>query len=391
MSIIVLDDKTIVSNDKSYFVVWRTKAGHPIPIFGRGEKHWTRGQTAGYNKSELEKEQKRKGLISNWVTTASSQLTTAEKTGDKAKIREAKDYLDKAKKKQTTNNKKVADLEARVKSDEKAGIVVKPKPPISKPKEPVTKPIVKPIKKEDAKEKMLREGKIVESTPIGMGVTNPTLVTFEDGSQGVFKPPAQLGTRFGVPPSNTPKNEVAAYELDKALGLNIVPPTVSRDFQGQRGSMQRFVPGHKTAEEHSGKIDRNGFEKMRALDVLTWSMDRHDGNYLVSKGGKVKAIDNGLSLPPKVKRGKTMYSPDTEIMNVPRGKTLNYDSRSKIPPNIMTGLRGLTDTKIKQALLSSGNTSGKVFSGIKKRRDILLDVGQFPSVASMNSNMEGWF
>lgn len=166
MQVVIQKDKIISFSGKSSFVVWRQKGGRPIPIFGRGEKHWTRGQTAGYNKSELEKEQKRKGLISNWVTTASTQLTTAEKTGDKVKIREAKDYLDKAKKKQTTNNKKVADLEVRVKSDEKAGIVVKPKPPISKP-------IVKPIKKEDAEGKMLREGKIVESTPMGAGPTCP--------------------------------------------------------------------------------------------------------------------------------------------------------------------------------------------------------------------------
>lgn len=344
MSTIVLDNKIIFSNDKSYYVLWRQKGGIPIPV-GKGSR-FTPVQRTKHNRTKIaELKRKRAGADEEGRSKIDKEIASREKHIKAVKAVEKKTEIER-------------------------------KPPTKTAAE---------------EEKMLSEGKIVESTPIGMGVTNPTLVTFEDGSQGVFKPSAELGRNFGVPPSNMPKNEVAAYELDKALGFNIVPPTVSRDFQGERGSMQRFVRGHKTAEEHSGKIDRDGFQKMRALDTLTWNMDRHDGNYLVSKGGRVKAIDNGFSLPPEVKRGATMFSPGTAIMNAPKGKTLNYSDTNKIPSNIMTGLKGLTDTKIKQALVSSGNKSTKVFLGIKKRRDILLGANEFPSVAAMNSNMEGWF
>jgi hypothetical protein len=35
--------------------------------------------------------------------------------------------------------------------------------------------------------------------------------------------------------------EIAAYRLDKHLGLNMVPPTVERMFRGKRGSLQLWV------------------------------------------------------------------------------------------------------------------------------------------------------
>ena len=42
------------------------------------------------------------------------------------------------------------------------------------------------------------------------------------------------------------KHEVAAYELDKLLGLGMLPPTVARQIDGQRGSVQLWVEGVMT-------------------------------------------------------------------------------------------------------------------------------------------------
>ena len=46
--------------------------------------------------------------------------------------------------------------------------------------------------------------------------------------------------------SDSWKNEVAAYELDKLLGTRLVPPTVERTISGSKGSLQMWVEGVMT-------------------------------------------------------------------------------------------------------------------------------------------------
>ncbi len=52
---------------------------------------------------------------------------------------------------------------------------------------------------------------------------------------GIWKP-VQKGRRNGLWESH--QAEVAAYELDKLLVLDMVPPTLIREIRGQKGSLQ---------------------------------------------------------------------------------------------------------------------------------------------------------
>lgn len=74
------------------------------------------------------------------------------------------------------------------------------------------------------------------------GRTMPWKITLDDGKikmQGMFK---CVHAPWPDPMVDSYKYELAAYELSKLLGLEIIPPTVEREIEGTRGSLQCFIP-----------------------------------------------------------------------------------------------------------------------------------------------------
>ena len=126
------------------------------------------------------------------------------------------------------------------------------------------------------------------------------LYGLENDGKGIFKPKKgenkdlaggiEVGTYF--------KRERAAYLVSHALGLDVVPPTVIRAFDGEVGSFQRFVSDGKDGwlmSQEDWDKNREGFIKLWVFDYIIWSADRNLGNFL-AKDDKLFAIDNGLSL-----------------------------------------------------------------------------------------------
>jgi hypothetical protein len=97
------------------------------------------------------------------------------------------------------------------------------------------------------------------------------------------------------------KSEVAAYELDKLLGLGLVPPTVERRIAGRTGSLQMWVEGAMTEDDRK----KRGLEapdaaawnaqmhKVRLLHQLTYNTDhRNVRNVLLDATFRVYAVDS---------------------------------------------------------------------------------------------------
>ena len=97
------------------------------------------------------------------------------------------------------------------------------------------------------------------------------------------------------------KGEIAAYRLSRALGLNMVPPTVEREFQGNRGSCQMWIESWNTLETIlKKKITPPGIKAMyftrelclqRAFDNLIYNVDRHQRNYLIEEDWRIKGTN----------------------------------------------------------------------------------------------------
>lgn len=77
---------------------------------------------------------------------------------------------------------------------------------------------------DDARIQTLRSGAIAEITKGRGGRSLAFRVTFEDGTRGYFKPKQTFSAAHWY-------SEVAAYYLDRELGLGRVPPTTGRVFQ----------------------------------------------------------------------------------------------------------------------------------------------------------------
>lgn len=99
--------------------------------------------------------------------------------------------------------------------------------------------------------------------------------------------------------------EVAAYLLDKHLGLNIVPPTVERRFRDQRGSCQLWVDDCMSLREREEKKIKMPPAKVffwnratylqRLWDNLIANEDRHMNQILITPDWRMILIDHSRS------------------------------------------------------------------------------------------------
>ena len=97
--------------------------------------------------------------------------------------------------------------------------------------------------------------------------------------------------------------EVAAYEVDRLLGLGHVPPAVLRQLDGHSGSLQLWVENARSeterieAEMRPTHPSRLVYQKhlMRVFDNLISNCDRNTGNMLVDGEGKLWFVDHTRS------------------------------------------------------------------------------------------------
>lgn len=105
------------------------------------------------------------------------------------------------------------------------------------------------------------------------------LMELSDGTKVVWKP---IRDAQGL-------TEVASYEVDQVLGLNQVPVTMAKSFEGQKGVVQVFV--NNTLEKANPSYPTH----FKMFDYLIGNIDRRSANYLVTTDRRTVAIDNGMS------------------------------------------------------------------------------------------------
>jgi hypothetical protein len=153
-------------------------------------------------------------------------------------------------------------------------------------------------------EELLKTAEIVRFKEIGTGVTRPYRLYLEaDGIElsGAWKNPD--GMKYGF--LEGWRFEIAAYEMDKLLGLNMIPPTIEREFQDKRGSLQFWIKSEMSDLERMEKeitipiafATRWKFRKyvMRAFDSLIGNEDRTQENIRYAENWRMILIDHSRS------------------------------------------------------------------------------------------------
>lgn len=203
-------------------------------------------------------------------------------------------------------------------------------------------------------EESLRAAKVQKVDNIPVGVTKPRRAFVEPGApvtSFVFK---NLMPNRSSGFWESYKSEIAAYELDKLMGLGMVPPTVERKMRGETGSAQLWVEHCTLLRERdtSKAPDMAAWNRQvyrqRVWDNLIANIDRNQGNLLMDQAWNLILIDHSRAFT------------STDRMPFPM---------NKIDREMYEKLRALDEAMLKQRL-------GKwLFDGprpLLKRRDKII-------------------
>ncbi len=199
-------------------------------------------------------------------------------------------------------------------------------------------------------EEYLKKAKIIKSEKVGEGITKPRKIYMDlDGEKamGVWKNPSGVEKGF----KEGWQYEIAAYRMDKLLGLNMVPPTVERTHRLRKGSLQLWVPGLMSELDRQGKNipvpeDKKEYRlKMltlaRAFDSLIANVDRTQQNICYTEDWRLILIDHSRSFRKKrIYTEQLIYGKDG-LRKRPFGK---------LPREFVEKVRQLTFDKIRKAV-----------------------------------------
>jgi hypothetical protein len=150
-------------------------------------------------------------------------------------------------------------------------------------------------------EEYLAKAEVVTMKDIGTGVTNPKKAELAAG--GLVGAMAWKPIRPGIYSGfwESYKSEIAAYELDKMLELNMVPPTVERRVKNDLGAAVMWVSPIKSFKELGGPptppAEHMGLWNMQLIrakmfDNLIYNKDPNLGNWLVDPAWNLILIDH---------------------------------------------------------------------------------------------------
>jgi len=153
-------------------------------------------------------------------------------------------------------------------------------------------------------EEFLKSAEIVGSEDIPKGVTKPIRVFLKNDEvegSGAWKNVTGIKQGF----LEGWHYEIAAYQMDKLLGLNMVPPTVEREFKGEKGSLQFWMEFEMSDLERMNQkiqVPSSEFDNwskmkylMRAFDSLIANEDRTQENVRYTKDWRMILIDHSRS------------------------------------------------------------------------------------------------
>ena len=201
-------------------------------------------------------------------------------------------------------------------------------------------------------EHFLKKAKVTERKKLGKGITNPEKVTLElDGvvRHAVYKRVDKKHDSW--------RFEVAAYELDKVLGLGMVPPTVKRSIRGRKGCLQLWVTG-TVMNDFEGEIPdleswRRQVSVMWLFDDLIANIDRHLNNAMVTPDHRLVLIDNSKTFRFQKNLLNDLNGSGTGTHA--RFWLVDYDEareryETSYPPELIERLRSLSEDELKSAM-----------------------------------------
>jgi hypothetical protein len=159
-------------------------------------------------------------------------------------------------------------------------------------------------------ERLLTHGQITNRRVIGQGITHTSRITMNDGALthdahvqtiDIFKPVYRTKEFVEKNFRDSYKYNIAAYRVAKMLNLDMLPPCVYREVDGQPASVCWWVDNVQFDEltRRERKIEPPDPEKwtrqlniVRVFDQLIDNTDRNQGNLLIDRDWNLWMIDH---------------------------------------------------------------------------------------------------
>jgi hypothetical protein len=211
-------------------------------------------------------------------------------------------------------------------------------------------------------EDFLRKTPFTKISEVPIGVTRPKRGYFAPG--GLAESAAWKILPPGRPNGywESYKSEIAAYELDKLLGMDMVPPTVEKRVDGEPGAAILWVKpvrGWKEVENlpKPEKWNRQAV-RMKMFDNLICNIDRNAGNLIVDPDWNLYLIDHSRAFITDKKLPFTMVRIDQELWE----RMLALDE-----PGLTTALGSWLDRGSIRAMLRRRDAMKVIIDGMVKK------------------------
>jgi hypothetical protein len=228
-----------------------------------------------------------------------------------------------------------------------------------------------------AREEYLRTAEIVRFEELKEGVTKPFKLYLKKGEvegQAAWKNPSgvQLGYLEGW------QYEIAAYRLDKLLGLNMIPPAVEREFQGKPGALVLWADNkYSLLKVVEDKIPvpldaKERIDKMkwltRAWDSLIANEDRTQQNVLYTEDWRTIIFDHSRAFRSGAEFTRRLMFGRKGIKISDQGTPFLFQ---RLPRWFVDGIKALTFQRIRGAV---GETlTDREIKAVLARRELLLE------------------
>jgi hypothetical protein len=179
-----------------------------------------------------------------------------------------------------------------------------------RPQEVAAIPPVVPALSDTQIEAFLKDAKIVKTKSVGKGVTGSIRATMNDGTlthDAQIQMIDEKKTQFDAPGAtefnfqDSWKFNVAAYRVDRLIGLDMVPVSIARPWKSERAAFTWWIDdvmmdeGKRLKDKVQPPNTATWNEQMqlvRVFDQLIYNVDRNMGNLLIGSTWRVWAIDH---------------------------------------------------------------------------------------------------